>query len=57
MGKKHTRKLTVRVTPQTAYNLERLAAMGNINSPGRVVDKLVRDKMLSLNGRIESDTK
>jgi len=31
--------------------------MGNINSPGRVVDKLVRDKMLSLNGRIESDTK
>lgn len=57
MGKKHKRKLTVRVTPQTAYNLERLAAMGNMNSPGRVVDKLVRDKMLSMSGRAENNLK
>jgi hypothetical protein len=57
MGKKHKRKLTVRVTPQTAYNLERLAAMGNVNSPGRVVDKLVRDKMLSMSGRAENNLK
>jgi hypothetical protein len=57
MGKKHKRKLFVRVSPQTAYNLEKLAAMGNMNSPGRVVDKLVRDKMLSFNGVAESNFK
>ena len=50
MGKKHKQKLTVRVTPQTAFNLEKLAALGNMKSPGRVVDKLVRDKMVYLNG-------
>ena len=48
MKKKHKRKLTVRVTPQTAYNLERLAAMAGVKGPGRVVDKLVREKMLAL---------
>lgn len=46
--KKHKKKLTVRVTPQTAYNLDRLAQLGGQKSPGRVVDKLVRDKMLSM---------
>ena len=40
--------MTVRVTPQTAYNLERLAAMADVKGPGRVVDKLVREKMLAL---------
>ena len=48
MKKQHKRKLTVRVTPQTAYNLERLAAMAGAKGPGRVVDKLVREKMLAL---------
>lgn len=48
MKKQHKRKLTVRVTPQTAYNLERLAAMVGVKGPGRVVDKLVREKMLAL---------
>lgn len=48
MRRKRTQKLTVRVTPQTAYNLDRLAQLGGQKSPGRVVDKLVRDKMLSL---------
>ena len=47
MKKQHKRKLTVRVTPQTAYNLERLAAMAGVKGPGRVVDKLVREKMLA----------
>lgn len=49
--KQKTRKLTVRVTPQTAYNLERLAAISGQKSPGRVVDKLVREKMLALKPR------
>ena len=48
MKRQHKRKLTVRVTPQTAYNLERLAAMEGVKGPGRVVDKLVREKMLAL---------
>lgn len=48
MKRQHKRKLTVRVTPQTAYNLERLAAMAGLKGPGRVVDKLVREKMIAL---------
>lgn len=48
MKKKHNKKLTVRVTPQTAFNLDKLAAVAGLKSPGRVVDKLVREKMLSL---------
>ena len=51
MKKKHNQKLSIRVTPQTAFNLERLAAMGNMKSPGRVVDKLVREKMLFINAQ------
>ena len=44
---KKKKKLTIRVTPQTAYNLDRLAQLGGQKSPGRVVDKLVRDKMIA----------
>lgn len=47
----HTQKMTVRVTAQTAYNLERLMLMSGQKTPGRVVDKLVREKMLALRGR------
>ena len=47
MKKQHRQKLTVRVTPQTAYNLERLMTMSGQKTPGRVVDKLVREKMLA----------
>ncbi len=50
MKKQHRQKLTVRVTPQTAYNLERLMTMSGLKTPGRVVDKLVREKMLTLRG-------
>jgi hypothetical protein len=50
MKKQHRQKLTVRVTPQTAYNLERLMTMSGQKTPGRVVDKLVREKMLALRG-------
>ena len=50
MKKQHRQKLTVRVTPQTAYNLERLMTMSGLKTPGRVVDKLVREKMLILRG-------
>lgn len=48
MSKRPTRKIVVRVTPQTAYNLELLMAMSGAQSVGRVIDKLVRDRMLAL---------
>lgn len=47
LNRRNLRKLTIKVTPQTAYNLHRLADMGNI-PVGRVVDKLVRDRMVEM---------
>ena len=46
--KKNMRRLTLRVTAQTLYNLERLRQMGELRDLGRVVDKLTRDKMVSM---------
>lgn len=48
--KKNLRRVTLLVTAQTAYNLDRLAAMCGYREQGHVVDKLVREKMLELNG-------
>lgn len=45
--KKNLRRITILVTAQTAYNLDKMASMEN-TSTGRVVDKLVRDRMLYL---------
>ena len=53
MSKNPTRKITVRVSPQPAYNLELLMAMSGAKSAGRVIDKLVRDRMLALKGHKE----
>lgn len=46
--KKNMRRVSLRVTAQTLYNLERLRQMGELKSLGRVMDKLVREKMISL---------
>lgn len=43
-SKKNLRRISETVT---AYNLQRLADMDKTN-PGRVVDKLVRDRMIEL---------
>ena len=43
---KGTKRLTTTVTAQTHYHLYRLAAMAGYSSPGRVIDKLVRDLSL-----------
>lgn len=48
--KKNLRRVTLLVTAQTAYNLDRLATMCGYREPSHVVDKLVREKMLELNG-------
>ena len=47
MSRKNLRRISVLVTEQTAFNLARLAAMDGGNQ-GRVLDKLVRDRMLML---------
>lgn len=48
--KKNLRRVSLLVTAQTAYNLEKLAAMCGYREKGHVVDKLIREKMLMMNG-------
>lgn len=45
MGKKYE-KLTIKVSSQTAYHLDQISRAEQC-SIGRVVDKLVRDRMLA----------
>ena len=47
---KNLRRLNTLVTAQTLGNLEKLAAMCGYRERGHVIDKLVREKMLQLNG-------
>ena len=42
--RKNMRRISVLVTTQTAYNLEKLAAMCGYKEQGRIIDKLVREK-------------
>lgn len=46
--RKNMRRISVLVTAQTAYNLDKLAAMCGYKEQGRVIDKLVREKMIML---------
>lgn len=48
MANRNMRRLTVLVTAQTAGNLEKLARISGYGQVGRVIDKLVREKMISL---------
>lgn len=48
MSKKNLRRITLVVTAQTAYNLDKLAKICGVGYMGRVVDKLVREKMIEL---------
>jgi len=41
---KNMRRMNVVVTAQTKYNLFRLADMCGYKNPGKVIDKLVREK-------------
>lgn len=46
---KELRKLFCKVTPQTLWNLHKLAKMSKCgDNVGKVIDKLVREKMLEL---------
>lgn len=53
--KKNLRRLSVLVTAQTAGNLKKLTAMAGFRDHGRTIDKLVREKMLSLRGSKPAD--
>ena len=48
MPTKQLKSLRTKVTPMTFFNLFKLQKMCNFSSPGKVIDKLVREKMLSL---------
>ena len=48
MRNKNLRRLRCLVTAQTLCNLERLAQADGCGDVGRMVDKLTREKMLSL---------
>lgn len=53
MSKKNMRRIRLLVTAQTAYHLEELAKVCGYKELGRVVDKLTREKMMSLHVRRE----
>lgn len=44
--KKNLRRVSVVITAQTQYNLERLAAACGYKDIGRIIDKLTREKMI-----------
>lgn len=54
MANKNLRRITLLVTAQTAGNIDKLAHISRI-PPGRVVDKLVRDRMILLKAREKDD--
>jgi hypothetical protein len=56
MNKKNLRHISVTVTAQTLYNLNKLAAICGYKNAGFVIDKLVREKMLEL-GKYGEDSK
>lgn len=47
MGKKNLRRVTYVVSAQTAWHIQDLADMER-TTPGRVLDKLVRDRVMEL---------
>nr|DAG54217.1 MAG TPA: hypothetical protein [Caudoviricetes sp.]DAP43559.1 MAG TPA: hypothetical protein [Caudoviricetes sp.] len=49
-NKKNLRRISEVVTAQTDYNLERLAKEMGYRERGRVIDDLVRDRLLMMNG-------
>jgi hypothetical protein len=53
MSKKNLRRISVLVTAQTAYNLRKLADMDGQRNEGRVIDKLVRDRMVQIHDSLQ----
>lgn len=55
MSKKNLRRISILVTAQTSKSLQRLAAMCGYRETGLVVDKLTREKMVSLHSKLPTD--
>ena len=55
MDKKNLRRISTTVTAQTEHNLYKLAAEMGTKNIGRVIDKLVRAKMLETRIIIERE--
>lgn len=49
MERKNMRRVSVLITAQSEYHLHRMAKMAGYKEIGRVIDKLVRDRVVSLN--------
>lgn len=52
---KNLRRLSITVTAQTAYNLEKLRKICGYKYTGKVVDKLVREKMIEMKGSFKDE--
>lgn len=50
MGNKNLRRISILVIAQTVHNLEKLRRICEYQCIGRVVDKLVREKMIEMKG-------
>ena len=48
MSKKNYRRISVLVSAQTLYHLEQMRQFSGYKDLGKVIDKLVREKQLSL---------
>lgn len=50
MKNKNLRRLSILITAQTAYHLYEYARLAGYKEIGKVVDKLVREKMIEMKG-------
>lgn len=50
MGNKNLRRISILVTAQTAHNLEKLRKICGYKHTGKVLDKLVKEKMIEMKG-------
>ena len=56
MSKKNRRRISTLVSAQTLYHLENMRQFSGYNDIGHVIDKLVREKQISLNEGVRHAT-
>lgn len=55
MGKRGERRVSVLLTPQTIYHLERIATACGKREIGWVIDKLTREKVLAMRWMVQRE--
>lgn len=55
MSKKNRRRISTLVSAQTFYHLENMRQFCGFADIGRVIDKLVREKQIELNGGVRNN--